>query len=340
MQRPAAIFACLALISFTNVEARSAPLPETGEIARVTTAGEFTHYPLPAGYSAESIASGSDGAVWFIESDRNGHSKIGRLTTDRSLREFVVSAPRDYLSALTAGADGALWFLKGNAVGNAVGRLTTSGTYSEHALPRGNVARGLVTGPDGALWITQTAGKTRLVAPKTLRAERRIGRMTSAGVYTEYALPTSDVTPDQITPGPDGALWFTQLGWGYGPHNRLGHITTAGAFREYRVPGATSITAGPHGAIWFASSDDWSIGRLTASGTVSSYTLPSKNGVRGIMAGQDGAIWYFGYPDGKVTTPGRLGRVSTSGAIKEYPLPRSYAHAITSGPDGAIWVAM
>ena len=55
--------------------------------------------------------------------------------------------------------------------------------------------------------------------------------------------------PDDITTGPDGALWFTNAG-----NNSIGRITTAGVVTNYTGTGIdepTSITTGPDGALWF-----------------------------------------------------------------------------------------
>jgi virginiamycin B lyase len=335
MRRTAAALACATLTFATSGAVRSAPAEPPGEIARVSAAGEFTRYPLPTGYRAVSITAGPDGAMWFSELNRAGRNKLGRLTMDGRYSEFAVPGDRYGLFALTAGADGALWFLSGDAVG----RLTTSGTYSEHALPRGNHPHGLTAGPDGAIWITQSVGKDRMVASKTLRVVRKIGRISSTGAYSEFALPPGELGPEQITTGADGALWFAQHGWGY-ECGKIGRITTSGAFREYNVPCATSVIAGPDGAIWFADRNAARIGRLTSSGSVTEYAIPSQIVLGGVTAGPAGTIWYVGGYDGKGTTPGRLGRMTSSGAATEYPLPRTFAAGIATGPDGAIWVAM
>ena len=62
-------------------------------------------------------------------------------------------------------------------------------------------------GPDGALWFTDNGSVT-------------IGRVTTGGTFTEYALPINS-EPGGIAPGPDGALWFTE-----GSTNAIGKITT------------------------------------------------------------------------------------------------------------------
>src|SRR5207249_2283249 len=96
---------------------------------------------------------------------------------------------------------------------------------------------GITAGPDGNLWFTESAGN-------------QIGRITTAGVVSEFAVPTANSSLVGITVGPDGNLWFSErLG------NQIGRITTAGAITEFPVPTANSfptiITVGPDGNLWF-----------------------------------------------------------------------------------------
>jgi virginiamycin B lyase len=73
-------------------------------------------------------------------------------------------------------------------------------------------------GPDGALWFTEAVGN-------------KIGRISTAGLVTEYAVTTAASSPQGITAGPDGALWFTEL-----LGNKIGRITSSGAITEYSIP--------------------------------------------------------------------------------------------------------
>lgn len=98
----------------------------------------------------------------------------------------------------------------------------------------------------------------------------RCGRITTAGVVTEYPVPSGNV-PWQITAGPDGALWFSET-----YSNNIGRMTTAGAVTEYPIPTSDSwpqfITAGPDGELWFTEGTGNSIGQavfVTASLSVS-----------------------------------------------------------------------
>ena len=93
---------------------------------------------------------------------------------------------------------------------------------------------GIAAGPDGALWFTN-------------RGSNSIGRITTAGVVTDYT--DTGITDPGITAGPDGALWFTNDG-----NNSIGRITTTGVVTNYtgsRHRPALRDHRGPDGALWF-----------------------------------------------------------------------------------------
>jgi len=108
----------------------------------------------------------------------------------------------------------------------------------------------IVAGPDGNLWITECLN---IANP----GFGRIGKMTTSGVLTEYAL-TGGVArcPGQITAGPDGALWFTEYPWiNTNPPPALGRIDVSGNITEYPLPASDSnggsIVLGRDGNLWF-----------------------------------------------------------------------------------------
>src|SRR5947209_20448477 len=64
--------------------------------------------------------------------------------------------------------------------------------------PNGPV--GITAGPDGNLWFTESGRDT-------------IGRMSPAGIITEFSLPSLPTAKRDlvsITAGPDGNLWFAE----------------------------------------------------------------------------------------------------------------------------------
>jgi virginiamycin B lyase len=226
--------------------------------------------------------------------------------------------PAGDLWAITAGPDDALWFSEGQAIG----RITTAGVFTEYGLPNCNCEPvGITVGSDGALWFTDEIGQ--------------IGRITTEGVLTEYLVPTAPSGLRLITSGPDGALWFTES-----VSNQIGRITTAGVFTEYALPSRPSgsfpyaITAGPDGALWFTEISSNKIGRITTAGAITEYAVPTANSAPdSIVAGPDGAMWFTEFNGGKI------GRITTTGVITEYSVPTVNfgPEAITVGPDGTLW---
>ena len=130
----------------------------------------------------------------------------------------------------------------------------------------GSQPRGIVAAPDGAIWFAEGQGN-------------KIGRITTGGNITEFAVPLANAQPWSITVGPDGALYFGEFGGG-----QIGRITTSGVFSGYTVPFAAnnrvtvqliSITLGPDGNLWFADYGTFKFGQAVFQTAAMSATPPS-----------------------------------------------------------------
>lgn len=237
--------------------------------------------------------------------------------------------------------------------------------------------RGIVAGPDGALWFTD---------PYAIE----IGRLTTEGAFSRYPLARSSTPafPSKIVAGPDGALWFTEGGAnGDNTSDRIGRITTDGDIREFPVPtfkaNVEGIASGPDGALWFTEMGASKIGRITTEGTITEFSLVA--GLPGrptaflspvdIATGPDGALWFTQSKRiesgiGRITTngvkrlvlvpggrtsqgiavwsdgalwftqaDGWIGRMTPAGVLREFAVrnPRSGLLQIAGGRDGALW---
>lgn len=226
---------------------------------------------------------------------------------------------------ITAGPGGALWFLTnaGEDLGpDGIGRITTAGSFTEYPLTASGLLRDIAPGLDGNLWYT------RVRAPFTTDPDK-VGRMTPLGVATEFTLPVNG-NPSAITAGPDGATWFTEPDL-----QRIARITSSGTITEYFVGArGRGLTLGPDGQLWIAGCEGCAGFR---PGTPF-VPFPPPNPVPGtcpdkIVAGPDGNLW-FQYSGSRKT----IGRVSTSGAYMEFPVPSGLAiHDIAAGIDGNLW---
>jgi len=206
---------------------------------------------------------------------------------------------------------------------------------------RAGIAQGLTgrpvaitAGPDGNLWFTEHAGG--------------VGRITPAGVVTEFAAPGPLLA---IAAGPDGAIWFSETLPDAG--SGLGSITVDGALRGGFPIGppsgsVLSLASGPDGALWFTLLDaGMNVGRMTTAGAVT--RSPSTYGPsqpEQIAVGPDGALWYTEggsflepeHPSAGTTFRG-LVRITPAGAPTPFPLRAKGVRPfdLTAGPGGALW---
>ncbi len=134
-----------------------------------------------------------------------------------------------------------------------------------------------------------------------------------------------------LVSGPDGNLWF---GGGSG----IVRYSIGGAVQSFSTSSLpSSIVAGPDGNLWFTESQGM-IGEVTTAGVVTEYAVSgtgSSGYAKDIAVGSDGNLWFV------ELSVQKIGRITTAGAIAEFPCPPStMPFAITAGPDGNLWVSL
>jgi virginiamycin B lyase len=170
------------------------------------------------GKEANGIAVDPDGAIHFIQSDwlnQFGDSPSGGALIDgASYLQWVASGPSW------------LWLI--DAGGNKVWRYPhVVGQIKAYTVPTPSAGLfGGAVGADGNLWFTEFSAN-------------KIGRVTPAGVFTEFPLPTAGAGPLLITAAEDGRLYFSEK-----LANKLGRIATDGTIEEFPMPTASSQPAG------------------------------------------------------------------------------------------------
>ncbi len=97
--------------------------------------------------------------------------------------------------------------------------------------------------------------------------------------------------------------------------------------------GPVGVTRGPDGNVWFADkANPGQIGRITPSGALATYAVPTRDAAPTGVASGPGGMWFT------ETSKNQIGRVTTGGIMSEF---KGGAHdkptGITAGPDGNVW---
>jgi streptogramin lyase len=270
------------------------PEYDANKIARVTITGSITEFPVPTASGGPfMIAQGSDGNLWFTEANVN---TIARITTAGVITEYplpppLAAAPQN-LGGITTGPDGNLWFVHGGA--NAIGVMSISGSLlATYQIPTPNPndpltgtgeAVTIITGPDHNLWFVEEAGN-------------KIGRITTAGVITEFPIPTAGSHPKNLVIGADGNLWFPEIEAG-----NVARVTMSGVITEFPMVADPTIhrlrriAVTPDGSMWVVNAMlappwDSEIGKFNSAG-VETNLWSVGGSPRAIVAGPDGNPWF------------------------------------------------
>jgi len=263
------------------------------QVGRITPAGVVTEFPIPncpQQCFPAGIAGGADGGVWITDVVQ---SRIDRFSTGGAVTTFALTANSGPIP-ITAGPDGAMWFLDySTTLHPGVGRITASGSLTSFPLPADDVPPpffgvepSITSGPDGAIWYTETGSN-------------RIGRITTAGRVTEFPVPTPRAGLTKIVAGPDGAVWFAEAS-----AMKIGRITTAGTITElptgfpyFEGYGISGLVVGPDGNLWLTARNAIDragyltlLGRMSPAGTLTWFGFPD---VGDLVAGPDGRIWFI-----------------------------------------------
>jgi streptogramin lyase len=161
-------------------------------------------------------------------------------------------------------------------------------------------------------------------------------KMTPTGTVTTYPKKAGTGATSNLAAGAEGNVWYTEK-----EHAAVGKITPSGTITEYALPAGSApsgITLGPDGNLWFANNNPARIGRVTPAGAITEFSLsPGGEEARNLTSGPEGDVWFTAGSIAKGTN--RVGKITMSGVITEYAMAgRGYLEGITSGPDGHLWV--
>lgn len=305
----------------------------------------FNEYSTPNGARPGLIAIARDGAAWFPT--MNGINRIttaGAITTYRD-PAFETNRGTIYGPAIARDQNGDIWFDGVDTqlcpCGGKVGHLTINGAFSgPFGPPSDNSAFiwNMSTGADGRLWFPWCS--------LDCLGGEQLSAVSLSGITTNYnfTFPISFGASDGlgITAGPASELYLTAVAYTGGAADYTSAIvaySTSGTLaRTYPLADSSigangllgtyvlgdGITVGPDKNLWFVEDAANKIGRLTASGTLTEFPIPTpSSNPSQITSASDGALWFTEYSGNKV------GRITTDGTITEIPMPTA-----NSGPMG------
>lgn len=239
-------------------------------IEAISDDGTITQYPVPA--YAPAIAGRR--TMWFIDG-----SSAGMMTTVGHVIFQYPLAPGSCPGGVAAGPDGNAWIT--DSCNGAIERLTPSGQVTSYSIPsRYSLPMGITAGSDGNLWFAESLGN--------------VGRITTAGVITEFPFKNTEGGLGWPTLAPDGNIYVP-----VGPTD-LWAVTPQGIITDYDDPAqkayAQHVTVGPDGkSLWLAISSGYVEKFSLATHTFGPDIKVVNGGVYGIVAGPDHDLWYGGF---------------------------------------------
>ena len=147
----------------------------------------------------------------------------------------AADAPTRPIAIVPEPGSNAMWFTE--EAGNRVSRITPDGTITEYPVPmtQSNVIlAGLAFDGEGNLWLQQyidqndpaPANPSPAGADYVIRIDKSIVKTSPADIsrvpITYYKVPSTQTVMHRIVQGPDGNIWFTELGV-----NKVGKLTLA-----------------------------------------------------------------------------------------------------------------
>lgn len=200
---------------------------KTNTVGKINPDGSVEHFELPTvGAVPIYIAAGPDGNMWCTELVGN---MIARITPTGEITEFKIPTYNSRPIAIIPGPDGkSMWFSE--EAGNKVARIDMEGEITEFRVPltQSNVIlAGLAFDGSSNLW-TQSYVDPHNPIPKgpdhIVKLDKAINTSRAGDLsripVNYYEVPTRLTIMHRITQGPDGNMWFTELG-----ADKLGKVT-------------------------------------------------------------------------------------------------------------------
>ncbi len=324
-----ALLACICAACGAHTSGTASSLPSLSslrpDVAQKGKGAQYVRFALKgAGGQGAAIVAGPDGNMWFLD---EGAGALARVSMAGIVKEFSLSGSLGGSPvSLALGAD-KKFYISDETTSIAV--ATTAGKSKSIAIPSGDNTSldGIGAGPDGNVWFAEV---------------NHIGKVTPAGVITEYAYPTQPGTNQYggVTAGSDGNVWFAESS-----QNAIGRIVpSTGTISMFQIPVSctpAAVVLAKDNNVWFAClASAPQMGRITPAGVISVYPIGGSfegNETEQFCArGPDGEPWCASRTDDNIF---RVNTASQTVTIFTPPLPELVnVDALSAGPDGNVWI--
>jgi virginiamycin B lyase len=169
----------------------------------------------------------------------------------------------------------------------------------------------LTRGADDSIWFVDGAASSS-------------GRIRADGTVMRIELGEG-YSPSSVAVGPGGTAWFTEVF-----HDAIGHVT--GGVVDYCAieqlrSHPLNIGLGPDGNLWFTERDGGNLSRITPRGVITRFPIAATSGGRRVAIDASQPANLAVGPDSNLrfTDPGptKIGRMTTTGEVDEFPLNAS-----------------
>jgi virginiamycin B lyase len=191
----------------------------TNSVGKVDTNRNVTHIALPTiGATPIYAAASANGKMWFSELTGN---KIACVDALGDVTELDIPTASSRPIAIVPSPDGqSMWFSQ--EAGGNVARIDQDGSICEFAVPlvsSSAILAGLAFDDSGNLWVQQYiappemggTGDDYIVRLDKALLKAKDGDLTEVDI-SFFKAPSQRTVMHRIIAGPDGEIWFTELG--------------------------------------------------------------------------------------------------------------------------------
>lgn len=230
--------------------------------------------------------------------------------------EYPMLVKTDIPAAIDVAPNGAVWFII--EFSDAIGVFQNGKIRRIRKKDQNLETLGLAADGAGGAWVTDTTAHA-------------ISRILADGEVRSFPLSTPIIRLGRLALAPDGAVWFADILMASVTRLQNGVFTTHSVGQQGATPYGIALDRG--GNIWTTLQGPDKLGRISSSGELTTFDVPTRNSGLGDLAiDQSGAVWFLELRANKV---GRF----AEGRFAEFevPTPSAGLASLAAAPDGSLW---